>query len=219
MFLAAFTSRSWTVPHAWHVHSRTLSGLGPSVTPHAEHTWLAVVIHHPRTPEHPRQGLLLPRRRVEAIPVPDLHDTRACHRPKTTAQEHRRGRYVVSALHAHWVVVTTYRRGVLDADMPRSCENATRKARRRRRGAAGAQRPRRSRAPAGAVPAQGRRPGPAEQPQGGAGPADPIGGPAGRTGLSCTGTSGRRPPSPHPAVVRRLASSASTSSSKQRQLL
>ena len=40
MFFAAFTSRSWTVPHAAHVHWRTLSGLGPSVTPHAEHTWL-----------------------------------------------------------------------------------------------------------------------------------------------------------------------------------
>ena len=40
MFLAAFTSRSWTVPHAAHVHARTCSGLGPSFTPHAEHTWL-----------------------------------------------------------------------------------------------------------------------------------------------------------------------------------
>ena len=40
MFLAAFTSRSWTVPHAPHVHARTLSGFGPSVTPQAEHTWL-----------------------------------------------------------------------------------------------------------------------------------------------------------------------------------
>ena len=39
MFRAAFTSRSWTVPHAAHVHSRTASGLGPSFTPHAEHTW------------------------------------------------------------------------------------------------------------------------------------------------------------------------------------
>jgi hypothetical protein len=40
MFLAAFTSRSWTVPHAGHVHWRTPSGLGPSFTPHAEQTWL-----------------------------------------------------------------------------------------------------------------------------------------------------------------------------------
>jgi hypothetical protein len=39
MFLAAFTSRSWTVPHAAHVQIRTLSGLGPSFTPQAEHTW------------------------------------------------------------------------------------------------------------------------------------------------------------------------------------
>jgi hypothetical protein len=40
MFLAAFTSRSWIVPHAGHVHWRTLSGFGPSFTPQAEHTWL-----------------------------------------------------------------------------------------------------------------------------------------------------------------------------------
>ena len=40
MFLAAFTSRSWIVPHAAHVHWRTWSGLRPSFTPHAEHTWL-----------------------------------------------------------------------------------------------------------------------------------------------------------------------------------
>jgi hypothetical protein len=40
MFLAAFTSRSWTVPHAAHAHSRTLSGFGPSRCPHAEHSWL-----------------------------------------------------------------------------------------------------------------------------------------------------------------------------------
>ena len=33
---------------------------------------------------------------------------------------------MVSALHAHVVFVTTYRRGVLDADMLRSCEDAVR---------------------------------------------------------------------------------------------
>ena len=38
MFRAAFTSRSWTVPHAAHVHARTCSGLGPSLAPHALHT-------------------------------------------------------------------------------------------------------------------------------------------------------------------------------------
>ena len=40
MFLAALTSRSWTVPHAGHVHWRMPSGFAPSLTPHAEHTWL-----------------------------------------------------------------------------------------------------------------------------------------------------------------------------------
>lgn len=40
MFRAAFTSRSWTVPHAAHCQVRTLSGLGPSLVPHSEQTWL-----------------------------------------------------------------------------------------------------------------------------------------------------------------------------------
>jgi len=40
MFLAALTSRPWTVPHSPQVHSRTLSGLDPSYTPHSLHTWL-----------------------------------------------------------------------------------------------------------------------------------------------------------------------------------
>ena len=40
MFFAAFTSRSWTVPHAAQVQVRTLSGFGPSFTPQAEHTWI-----------------------------------------------------------------------------------------------------------------------------------------------------------------------------------
>jgi hypothetical protein len=39
-FFAAFTSRSWTVPQAAQVHSRTASGFGQSFTPHALHTWL-----------------------------------------------------------------------------------------------------------------------------------------------------------------------------------
>ena len=41
MFLAAFRSRSCIVPHAVQVQVRTLSGLGPSLVPQAEHTWLA----------------------------------------------------------------------------------------------------------------------------------------------------------------------------------
>ena len=36
---------------------------------------------------------------------------------------------MVSALHAHLVVVTTYRRGVLNADMLRRCEDTMRKVR------------------------------------------------------------------------------------------
>jgi hypothetical protein len=40
MFLAAFTSRSWSDPHAVQAHSRMLSGLGPSLAPQHEHTWL-----------------------------------------------------------------------------------------------------------------------------------------------------------------------------------
>jgi putative transposase len=43
------------------------------------------------------------------------------------SEDYRRGRHVVSALHVHLVFVTKYRRGVLDADMLRSCEDAMRK--------------------------------------------------------------------------------------------
>ena len=45
----------------------------------------------------------------------------------TIGDEYRRGRHVVSALHVHLVFVTRYRRGVLDADMLRCCEDAMRK--------------------------------------------------------------------------------------------
>jgi len=38
MFLAAFMSRSWTVPHAVHVQERTCRGFGPSLTPQVEQT-------------------------------------------------------------------------------------------------------------------------------------------------------------------------------------
>jgi putative transposase len=40
---------------------------------------------------------------------------------------HQRGRHVVSALHTHVVVVTTYRRSMPTADMLRHCKDATRK--------------------------------------------------------------------------------------------
>src|SRR5450755_4115548 len=52
--------------------------------------------------------------------------TPACQRPLTITEKYRRGRHLVSALHVHVVVVTTYQRGVLDADMLRSCEDAMR---------------------------------------------------------------------------------------------
>jgi len=43
------------------------------------------------------------------------------------SEDYRRGRHVVSVLHVHLVFVTKYRRGVLDADMLRCCEDAMRK--------------------------------------------------------------------------------------------
>jgi putative transposase len=43
------------------------------------------------------------------------------------SEDYRRGRRVVSMLHVHLVFVTKYRRGVLDADMLRCCEDAMRK--------------------------------------------------------------------------------------------
>ena len=45
----------------------------------------------------------------------------------TSDDDYRRGRHVVSALHVHLVFVTRYRRGVLDADMLRCCQDAMRK--------------------------------------------------------------------------------------------
>jgi hypothetical protein len=39
MFLAAFTSRSWTAPQVPQVQARTLSGFEPSFTPYPEQTW------------------------------------------------------------------------------------------------------------------------------------------------------------------------------------
>lgn len=41
--------------------------------------------------------------------------------------DHRRGRHVVFALHAHLVFVTKYRRGVFDDDMLKLCERVMRK--------------------------------------------------------------------------------------------
>jgi hypothetical protein len=57
----------------------------------------AVVVDHPGAAEHSGQRLLLPRRRVDAIPVPDLHDTTACHPPMTFQADYGRGRQLVSA--------------------------------------------------------------------------------------------------------------------------
>jgi putative transposase len=45
----------------------------------------------------------------------------------TSNDDYRRGRHVVSALYVHLVFVTKCRRGVLDADMLCSCEDAMRK--------------------------------------------------------------------------------------------
>ena len=53
----------------------------------------------------------------------------------TSDGDYRRGRQVVSALHVHLVFVTKDRRGVLDPDLLRSCQDAMRKV----RGGSGAQ--------------------------------------------------------------------------------
>ena len=45
----------------------------------------------------------------------------------TFDNDYRPGRHVFSLLYVHLVFVTKYRRGVLDADMLRSCEDAMRK--------------------------------------------------------------------------------------------
>ena len=88
MFLAALTFRSCTVPHAAHAHCRTLSGLGPSLTTHAEHTWLV------------------------GSNWPILANVRpywAAFSPSAAAAAPSRHRgHLVSALHVHLVVGTTY---------------------------------------------------------------------------------------------------------------
>jgi hypothetical protein len=58
MFLAALRSRSCTAPHAAHTHSRMLSGLGPSLTPQAEHTWLAGSNRPTRVKQRPYRAAL-----------------------------------------------------------------------------------------------------------------------------------------------------------------
>jgi len=111
---------------------------------------------------------------------------------------------VVSAVHAHLVFVTKYRRGVLDADMLRSCEDAMRKV----CGDFGAQLrefngegdhvhllvgyPPKVAVSALVNSFKGYR-------RGGCGRSSP----AGSTGTSGTGISGRPPTSPRPAAVRR----------------
>jgi hypothetical protein len=47
--------------------------------------------------------LLLFERRVDAIAVPDLHSTTACHGAMTISGDYRRGSHVVSALHVIWL--------------------------------------------------------------------------------------------------------------------
>ena len=49
------------------------------------------------------------------------------HWSMTFDNDYRPGRHVFSLLYVHLVFVTKYRRGVLDADMLRSCEDAIRK--------------------------------------------------------------------------------------------
>jgi hypothetical protein len=78
----------------------------------------AVVEHHPRAPERPRQGLPLPWRWAEAVTVPDLHGIRTYRRPMTINDDQRRGRCIVSCMHVSLVFATNYRRGALDSAMP-----------------------------------------------------------------------------------------------------
>src|SRR5206468_913130 len=63
----------------------------------------AVVENHPRAPEHPHQGQLLPWRWAEAVTVPDLHENRNYRWPMTIDGDYRRARYVVPK-HDHLLV-------------------------------------------------------------------------------------------------------------------
>ena len=69
----------------------------------------------------------MPRRGIDAVPVSYLHNTQSLTLAYDNLRDYRRGRHVISALHVHLVFVTKYRRGVLDADMLRCCQEAIRK--------------------------------------------------------------------------------------------
>src|SRR5260370_1328580 len=66
----------------------------------------AVIEHHPRAPERPREGPPVPGPRVKAVVVPKLHPS-----SMTEGADIRRGRHCAFALHAHVVFVTKYRHG------------------------------------------------------------------------------------------------------------
>jgi hypothetical protein len=76
-----------------------------------------VVVDHPSTPERSRECLVLRRRQVQAVAVPDEHATESTW-PMRQEDDYRRGRHVVSALDVHVVFVTKYRRGVLTDEHP-----------------------------------------------------------------------------------------------------
>ena len=59
---------------------------------------------------------MLPWRGSQAIAVPHQHGTRIYAWPVTVADDYRRARHLVSALHAHLVFVTKYQRGVLTSE-------------------------------------------------------------------------------------------------------
>jgi len=75
-----------------------------------------VVVHHPGAAEHPPERLLLPRRGVQPIAVPDQHSTATYCWPTTTGDDHCRGRHVVSAPSWSLAFVTNYRSAVLTGE-------------------------------------------------------------------------------------------------------
>ena len=117
MFLAALTSRSWTVPHSLHCHSRTCSGLGPSLTPHAEQTWL-VGSNRPIFAELPAVQLrLVLQHRHERRPAGVVHRLR---QPRPREALHRK------VLHRHRLVFADDLRGELVVEVPARVGDAAR---------------------------------------------------------------------------------------------
>ena len=109
MFLAAFTSRSCTVPHAAQAHSRTCSCFAPSLVPHAEHTWLVGSNRPIQANVRPYLLRLVLQHRDERRPARVVH---RLSQPGSAQPGH------AQILHVHRLAVADNTRGFLAQPVP-----------------------------------------------------------------------------------------------------